>query len=130
MTRRAEFTTATKLAAWARAGGPDDPRCECGCRQPISDSDPAEYHHRMEAESGDSPERIAYLRSLENCQCLRRSCHKRITKTETIPKITKSRRQRAGKANAKRKTSRPVPGSIASGWYKPVHGPARRREEG
>ena len=29
----------------------------------------------------------------------------------------------------KKTPSRPVPGSIASGWYKPVNGPARRREE-
>ena len=54
MTRRAEFTRATKLAAWKRAGGPDDPLGECGCRQPISDSDPAEYHHILEAEAGDT----------------------------------------------------------------------------
>ena len=106
MTRRAEFTVKTKLAAWKRAGGPDDPRCECnilygGCGLPISKSDPAEYHHVEEAESGDSPERIAYLRSLENCLCVRRSCHKQITKTETMPKIVRSRRQRAGEANAR-----------------------------
>ena len=127
MTRRAEFTVKTKLDAWARAGGPDDPRCECGCGLSISESDRAEYHHIEEAESGDSPERIAYLRSLENCLCVRRSCHRHITRTVTVPKIVKSRRQRAGQANAKRQTSRPVPGSRASGWHKPVHGPARRR---
>ncbi len=129
MTRRAEFPVSVKLAAWDLAGGPDDPRCECGCGQPITDSDPAEYHHVEEAESGDTPQRRTYLKSLRNCLCVRRSCHKRITKTETMPKIKKSRRQRAGKANAKRKTSRLVPGSIASGWIKPLRGPARRREE-
>ncbi len=130
MTTRAEFTTATKLLAWKRAGGPTDPRCECGCGQPISDSDPAEYHHIEEAESGDTPERRKFLRSLPNSKCLRRSCHKRITRTETMPKIKKSRSQRAGKANAKRQPSRPVPGSKASGWFKPLHGRGRRREEG
>ena len=130
MTRRAEFTRTTKLAAWKRAGGPDDPLCECGCRQPISDSDPAEYHHIMEAEAGDTEARRAYLKLLVNCLCVRRSCHKRITRTETMTRIVKSRSQRAGKANAKRQPSRPVPGSKASGWYKPVNGPARRREEG
>ncbi len=127
MTRRAEFTVATKLAAWKRAGGPDDPRCECGCDQPISDSDPAEYHHILAAESGDTEARRATLRLLVNCMCVRRSCHKRITRTETMVQIVKSRAQRAGKANAKRKTSRPVDGSKASRWYKPVYGPARRR---
>ncbi len=121
MTRRANFTTATKLLAWKRAGGPDCPVCECGCGVPISANDPAEYHHVEEAESGDTPERRAYLRSLENCLCLRRSCHKRITKTETMPKIVKSRRQRAGEANARRKPSRPMPGSRDSKWKKTVN---------
>ncbi len=121
MSKRAEFTVKTKLLAWARAGGPGDPRCECGCRQPISDSDPAEYHHVEEAESGDTPERRKFLRSLENCLCVRRSCHAWITRTETIPKITKSRSQRAGKANAKA-PKRPMPGSRASKWKKRVDG--------
>ncbi len=121
MTRRAEFTTATKLLAWKRAGGPDCPVCECGCDQPISDSDPAEYHHVEEAESGDTPERRAYLRSLANCQCLRRSCHKRITKTETMPKIVKSRRQRASKANARPRPKRIMPGSRKSRWKQKIN---------
>ncbi len=122
MTIRAEFTTATKLAAWKRAGGPDCPVCECGCGVPISDSDPAEYHHVNEAESGDTPERRKFLRSLENCLCVCQSCHKRITRTETMPKIVKSRSQRAGKANAKRKPKRPMPGSRASGLKKRLDG--------
>ena len=136
MTRRAEFPVSVKLTAWKRAGGPDDPRCECwrlegfdNCgRQPITKSDPAEYHHVEEAESSDTPECRKYLRSLENCLCLRQSCHRGITKTVTMPRIVKSRRQRAGEANARRKSCRPVPGSIASGWYKPVSGPGRRRD--
>ena len=98
MTRRPEFSTKTKLAAWHIAGGPSDPRCEChkinehpGKRfddcggQPITKSDPAEYHHIEEAESGEVPERRKYLRSIANCLCVRRSCHKRITKTDTMP---------------------------------------------
>lgn len=112
MTRPADFTRTVKLAAWARAGGPDDPRCECGCGLPITASDPAEYHHDQEAESGDSPERIAFLRSLANCRCVRRSCHARITATETAPKIAKSRSVRAGHANAKPK------GRGFRGWRK------------
>ncbi len=128
MTIRAEFTTATKLLAWKRAGGPDDPRCECNklsracCfGMPITKSDPAEYHHIEEAESGDTPERRAYLRSLENALCVRHSCHKWITKTETMPKIVKSRSQRAGAANAKRKPTRPMDGSRASKWKHKVN---------
>jgi hypothetical protein len=98
---RPEFSSKTKMAAARRAGFPDDFRCECGFGQPITKSDPAEYHHIDEAESVD-PERRAYLRSLANCQCVRRSCHRHITATETIPKIVKSRRQREGEANIKR----------------------------
>jgi len=124
MTRRAEFPAKTRLAAWQRAGGPDSPRCECGCRQPITKSDPAEYHHVEEAESDDSPKRRAYLRSLENCLCVRRSCHKQITKTETMPKIVKSRQQRMREANIKPAPRQVMPGSKASKWRKPLHGPA------
>ncbi len=122
MSRRAEFTVKTKIAAWKRAGGPDDLRCECGCGQSISKSDPAEYHHVEEAESGDTPERRVYLRSLENALCVRRSCHKRITKTETMPKIVKSRRQRAGEANARPRPKRIMPGSRKSRWKQKVGG--------
>ncbi len=125
MTARAEFSGKTRYAAWLRAGGPDDPRCECGCDQPISKSDPAEYHHIEEAESGVDQERRAYLRSLENCQCLRKSCHAWITKTITIPKIVKSRSQRMGEAKAKPK--RIMDGSRASPWKVTFnHGSFRR----
>jgi len=114
MTRRPEFSRRTKLAAYERAGGPDNPRCECdralevqngtvpGCSgQPITTSDPAEYHHIEEAESGCGVERWDYLRSVENCACVRRSCHRLITSKGTAPKIAKSRRQRAMQARAK-----------------------------
>ena len=125
MTRRAEFTGTTKLAAWQRAGGPDNPRCECGKLKgrrpicfgmPITKSDPAEYHHIEEAESEDSPERRAHLKSLENCLCVRRSCHKWITKAVTMPKIVKSRLQRMREANIKTRSGPPMPGSRDSEW--------------
>ena len=129
MTLRPNFSTTTKSAAWHLAGGPDDPRCECGCGQPISKSDPAEYHHVEEAESGDTPERRKYLRSLDNCRCVRRSCHKRITKTETMPKIMKSRRQRAMEAGA-RAPKRVMPGSRGHHLKKPLHSNAVQRDGG
>jgi hypothetical protein len=142
MTTRAEFTPTTKLAAWHLAGGPNAPCCEChkinehpGKRfddcggQPITKSDPAEYHHIEEAESDDGPERRKYLRSIANCLCVRQSCHKRITRTETMPKIVKSRRQRMGEANISR-PKQIMPGSKASKWRKPLHGPAVLRDGG
>ena len=118
---RAEFTSKIRYAAWTRAGGPDDPRCECGCGQPITKSEPAEYHHIEEAESETDADRRAYLKSLDNCLCVRRACHKRITRTETMPRIVKSRRQRYGEANIS-KPRRPMPGSRDSKWKRKVDG--------
>lgn len=114
MTRRPEFPPKVKLAAFRRAGGPDDPRCECfmvpgfreTCgRQPITYADPVEYHHIYEAEMGDEvdPEFRDWLKSIENCAVVRRSCHKLITGQVTMPKVVKSRNQRKGHAKAKAK---------------------------
>ena len=48
---------------------------------------------------------------------------------EDVAEKAKSDRIRKKHLGIKKTPSRPVPGSIASGWYKPVTGPARRREE-
>lgn len=138
---RPDFSPKTKLAMWQRAGGPDDPRCECymvkekdefrHCgRQPITKSDPAEYHHIAEAEGADrqaDPERWAFLKSAENGACVRRSCHKAITGSVTAPQIAKSRHQRRREAGIKKATTRPLPGSKASGWKKKLSGEVVRR---
>ncbi len=100
--RRREFSAKTKLDAWHRAGGPDDPRCECGCGLPIDKRNPAEYHHRGERDN-NSP---------ENCLCVRRDCHKRLTGEETMPRVKRDRRQERMEANVKAR-KRPVPGSRA-----------------
>ena len=119
---RAEFTSKTRYADWTRAGGPDDPHCECGCGQPITESDGPEYHHICEAESGATPERRTYLKSLDNCLCVRRSCHKRITRTETMPQIVRSRRQRMRAANIKPTPKRKMRGHRDDKWKQKVGG--------
>ncbi len=114
--RRAEFTRSVKLAAWDRAGG----RCECGCRRKLYPGD-IEYDHRITCEQGGD-------NSLENCVVLSKACHGMKTHKVDAPAAAKSRSVRAKHIGA-HKPKRPMPGSKASGWYKPLFGPARRREE-
>lgn len=106
MTRRREFSRGTMLRSWDRCEGPDGVhRCECDdcggldntIGLPINPGDGPEYHHHVEAELGGD-------NSLVNCRCLRRSCHARITATETAPKIAKSRSVRAAHAGIKPKS--------------------------
>jgi 5-methylcytosine-specific restriction endonuclease McrA len=83
---RAEFTKATKLAAWERCKG----ICECGCGQKIIGT--PEYHHVVPAALGGSNE-------LNNCQVLQKRCHRVRTETIDVPEIAKSVRiaeKRAG----------------------------------
>ena len=114
---RKEFSPKTKLAAWRRAGGPDTPICECGCGLPITKADPAEYHHW-----GDRDDN-----SLENCGCVRRSCHKRLTGEETMPRVKRERRQERMEANVKPRKGRSLPGSRSSGWKQRMDGTWERR---
>lgn len=82
---RAEFSKATKLAAWKRSGG----HCECGCGQKIVGT--PEYDHIIEETlTGDN--------SLENCMVMSKRCH-RLKTSENRPEIDKTRRiaeKRAG----------------------------------
>lgn len=132
MGRAADFPKRVKLAAWKRAGGPDAPRCEChmvpefdGCGGlPITKSDPAQYHHIEPAEEGRdaAPDRLAYLRSIDNCACVRASCHERITPSVTAPAVAKSRSQRMTEANIKKGRPR--------GFLTNRDGPYRRTLDG
>ena len=86
---RAEFSKATKLAAYRRAMG----RCE-GCGGLLVAGKFA-YDHRNPSEfSGDA--------SLENCQCLCVGCHGAKTVKRDIPAIAKSNRVRATAAGLRR----------------------------
>lgn len=110
---RLEFSRRTKLDAWTRAKG----HCEqCGCKMLAG----AEYDH-------DTPCELGGDNSLDNCVCLCPKCHRLKTSGHDIPRIAKAKRQEAKHKNAKTKSSRPMPGSRASGWSKKMDGSVVRR---
>ncbi len=107
MTRRAEFTRTTKLAAWERSGG-----CCENCERKISPGDGPEYDHIIADEHGGG-------NGLENCQVLCTNCHK--PKTRADMRVTvRGRKARARHAGAD-KPKRIMPGSRASKWRKTVN---------
>lgn len=55
-----------------------------------------------------------------------RRCHRILTATEDVPAIRKAQRREARHLGAKR-TSRPIPGSKASGWKRKLNGEVTRR---
>jgi 5-methylcytosine-specific restriction endonuclease McrA len=104
---RAEFTTATKREALRRSGG----HCEAivegvRCNAPLGYG--VDFDH-VDADyfSKDN--------SLENCAAICRTCHKAKTRQD-VKKIAKSKRIQDRELGIKRKSSRPMPGSKASGF--------------
>lgn len=81
---RAEFTKATKLAAFKRAN-----ECCEDCGNLITTR--AEYDHIV-------PAAIGGRNDLDNCQCLCRKCHRRKTDTDwpAIARSTRLYEKRAG----------------------------------
>jgi ferredoxin len=84
---RLEFSAPTKRKAYERAKG----RCQA-CDVELRDGGP-QYHHILEARLGGD-------NALANCQVLCIPCHKVVTKEQSIPRITKMKRQHAGSINA------------------------------
>jgi 5-methylcytosine-specific restriction enzyme A len=113
--RRAEFTRTVKLAAFDRAGG----LCEA-CHAKLWPGH-IEYDHVIACEQGGTG-------TLGNCQVLCSACHKTKTSGEDMPRITKTRAQRAGHVGAKAASKRPIAGSKASGWRHRLDGTWERRE--
>lgn len=110
---RAEFTKATKLLAFRNSGG----RCQqCTARLGPGNT---EYHHDKECTFGGSSD-------LANCIVLCRACHRIITSFQAAL-IAKSNRIRERHLGIKRKSSRPMPGSKASGRRKKFNGTVERR---
>ena len=69
---RREFSTSTKAARYEHCKVDGEPRCEY-CGGPFSPSNPPEYHHHKEAESGGN-------NSFENCRVIgKKCCHVRET---------------------------------------------------
>jgi 5-methylcytosine-specific restriction endonuclease McrA len=81
MSKRDEFSSKTRMAAYERSGG----HCEePGCGLPFSPSNPVEYDHEIEAYYGGTND-------LDNCKAKCRSCHK-VKTSERAAVIAKSRR--------------------------------------
>lgn len=108
---RKEFSAKTKVAAWARCGG----RWE-GCGIEIADGDRVDFDHII-------PDAFGKDNALSNCQVLCRPCHIEKTKTD-VTQIAKAKRVAKKHTGTFRPPRRIVPGSKASPWKKPLHGPA------
>jgi hypothetical protein len=92
--RRAEFSNATKRAAWRRCHRDGIPYCEGPCGQPFGGRRP-EYDHEIAAELGGSND-------LSNCKVLCPKCHRAKTTFEDMPVIWKSNRVRDKHAGLRR----------------------------
>ncbi len=114
MSRR-EFSAKVKVAAFQRANG----HCE-KCTAHLMPGRFA-YDHVLPDALGGEP-------VLENCAVLCSACHGSKTASGDVPRIAKMKRQRAGHIGA-RTTSRPMPGSRASGLRKRMNGEVVRRDE-
>lgn len=57
-----------------------------------------------------------------------KKCHRNHTSTVDQPNIAKAKRRELRHHGIKKRTSRPIPGSKASGWRKPMNGPPVRRQ--
>lgn len=91
MSKRAEFTKATKLLAFERSNG----HCEC-CGGKILTS--AEYDHIIE-------DTLTHDNSLENCRVLCSKCHGAKTQ-KNRPAIDKTRRIYEKRAGVRKKKGR------------------------
>jgi hypothetical protein len=121
---RREFTKPTRREALKRAKG----RCEAvgewyglepgkRCETPLAHG--VEFDHvDLDANSRDN--------SLENCAAVCIPCHRHKTAKHDIPLAAKTLRQQ-DKFNGIRRSSRPLPGSKASGWRKRMDGTVERR---
>lgn len=123
---RIEFTRATKEAAWDRSGGACEadgaayglpPGVRCGENMTVKG---VEYDHINPVEQSQDAR-------LENCLAVCPTCHRWKTGHRDIPMLAKGKRQRNTVTRTRRGSSRPMAGSKASGWKKPMNGPAERR---
>jgi 5-methylcytosine-specific restriction endonuclease McrA len=122
---RAEFTKPTKRAALHRAGGVCEATGElyglpAGTRCGRSLAHGVEFDHViLDANSKDN--------SMENCAAVCPPCHKHKTAKHDIPVAAETLRQQDKHRGIRRRKGAPMPGSRASGWKKPMNGPAVRR---
>lgn len=124
MSRR-EFTAETKRQAWKRSGEvcegngsmyglPAGMRCTRDLNRGV------QYDH-------DDPDVNSKDNSLENCVCLCPPCHLYKTTKRDRPLIAKTNHQSDMRRGIDKPFKQHMPGSKASGWKKPMNGPAVRR---
>lgn len=109
---RTEFSSATKRAAWDRAGG----CCECGCGRLFTDhpTERPHYDHELsDALGGDI--------SLKNCRVIRVDCHQAKTSGEDMPRIAKAKRGERKRPNIEA-LRRKLPGHRGDKWKMKVGG--------
>lgn len=114
---RSEFPVSVKKQAYARCLIDGKPHCEVSwvgkvCGKLILGT--PEYDHRKADGLGGEP-------TLENCQVACGACHKVKTHQHDRPIMQKADEQKKAGAGIKR-TSRPIPGSKASGIKKKFDG--------
>ena len=119
MTRRNEFSAATKRAAHARSGG----ICEChmirhvfpvACGRPVGPGN-LFYEHI-------DPDAISGRNDLDNCAVLTKTCWRRKTDHYDKPTVAKSNRVRDRYIGAKNPSRRPMPGGRNSPYKIKVGG--------
>ena len=125
-TRQHEFSKETKRAARERSGG----LCEAigavyglepgqRCNAPLSRGVEFDHYPSPAGDPGSD--------GLDNCVSCCPTCHKRKTTTYDIPMLAKGKRVSDKHLGIKAKTSRPIPGSKASGIRKRFDGTVERR---
>jgi 5-methylcytosine-specific restriction protein A len=110
MTRRREFPSKIKLAAFARCGG----RCENCTAKLFPGNVNYDFDHRIPDGLGGNPD-------LGNCVCLCRACHKAKT-SDDVSTIAKVKRMKRSHLGVREPGRRLLPCGRASGESKKVIG--------
>ncbi len=122
---RREFSKATKREALKRSEGLCEARgewygLEAGRRCNALLSYGVQFDHiDLDANSKDN--------SLSNCAAVCIKCHDWKTRNRDIPLAAKTQRQQDKERGIRKRTSRPMPGTKASGWKKKLSGEVVRR---
>jgi 5-methylcytosine-specific restriction endonuclease McrA len=91
-TDRQEFSRQTKEERWRHADG----KCEY-CHQDFAGRRP-DYHHHTPAALGGGND-------FSNCRCICPPCHRRVTRDEDVPRISKAKRSEADRAGLRPRRS-------------------------
>lgn len=126
MSNRREFSDKQKLAMWERAKG----HCECCGRKIVGKLRP-NYDHIVPDAVADKSKPL----TIDDGQVLCTDCHDRKTNEQNAgpasrgdkTEIAKTARLIENAAGVKKRRSRPMPGTKASGWRQKIGGEWVRR---